>query len=72
VKEIERIGIPVVHIANMTPIAEMVGSNRIVKGTSIVCPLGDPNLSKDKEVDIRRKILTEALELLQRSKQGQH
>lgn len=71
-KEIERIGIPVVHIANMTPIAEMVGSNRIVKGTSIVCPLGDPNLSKDKEVDIRRKILTEALELLQRSKQGQH
>lgn len=67
-KEIERIGIPVVHIANMTPIAEMVGSNRIVKGTSIVCPLGDHNLTKDKEIDVRRKILTEALESLQMSK----
>ncbi|NLY37838.1 MAG: glycine/betaine/sarcosine/D-proline family reductase selenoprotein B, partial [Firmicutes bacterium] len=41
-KEIERVGIPVVQVANMVPIAQMVGSNRVKRGNSIVCPLGDP------------------------------
>ena len=43
-KEIERVGIPVVQVANMVPIAQMVGSNRVKRGNSIVCPLGDPEL----------------------------
>ena len=52
------------HICTMTPVAEMVGSNRIVPGNGIVHPLGDAARSEPEERAIRRSILERALHLL--------
>jgi len=62
VKEIERVGIPVVHVCTVTPISMTVGANRIVPAVAIPHPLGNPALSADEEKVLRRKILTTALE----------
>ena len=62
VKEIERAGIPVVHICTVTPISMTVGANRIVP--AIAHPLGNPALTMQEEKHIRRKILETALTAL--------
>jgi len=49
----------------MIPVAQMVGSNRLVKGTSIVYPLGDPNLPLEQERALRKQLVVNALEALQ-------
>ena len=56
VKEIERAGIPVVHMCTVTPISMTVGANRIVPTIAIPHPLGNPAL--------RRKLVERALEAL--------
>ncbi len=61
VKEIERAGIPVVHICTVVPISLTVGANRIVPAIAIPHPLGNPALSMEEEKEIRRKMLTKAL-----------
>ena len=48
----------------MVPAALTVGANRIVRGKAIIHPLGDPNLSPDREKALRRKIVSKALEVL--------
>ena len=58
-------GIPVAHICTMTPIALMVGSNRIVPASGIVHPLGNADLSQLEERKLRRTIVEKALEALQ-------
>ena len=65
VKEIERAGIPVVHICTVTPISMTVGANRIVPAIAIPHPLGNPALSMEEEKDIRRNILNKALKALE-------
>ena len=65
VKEIERAGIPVVHVCTVTPISMTVGANRIVPAVAIPHPLGNPALGEVEEKQIRRKILTKALDALQ-------
>ena len=65
VKEIERSGIPVVHIATVTPIALTVGANRIVPAVAIPHPLGDPSLSPAEEKALRRKIVEKSLKALE-------
>lgn len=65
VKEIERAGIPVVHICTIVPISKTVGANRIVPAVAIPHPLGNPKLSREEEKALRRKILMKALEALQ-------
>ena len=64
VKEVERAGIPVVHICTVTPISMTVGANRIVPAIAIPHPLGDPKRSMEEEKDIRRRIVTKALNAL--------
>jgi len=64
VKEIERAGIPVVHMCTVTPISMTVGANRIVPAVAIPYPLGNPTLSMEAEKDIRRSLLKTALEAL--------
>ena len=64
VKEIERAGIPVVHVCTVTPISMTVGANRIVPAIAIPYPLGDPALTMEQEKDIRRKLLVRSLEAL--------
>ncbi len=59
-KEIDRVGIPVVQICTIVPIAETVGSNRIVKAEAIPWPVGNPNVSLEKEHEIREHIMEEA------------
>ena len=49
VKEIERAGIPVVHICTVTPISMSVGANRIVPANAIQHPLGHTALDQEEE-----------------------
>jgi glycine reductase len=71
VKEIERAGIPVVHICTIVPISLTVGANRIVPAVAIPHPLGNPTLSKDDEKKLRRGIVEKALKALQTGVHGQ-
>ena len=64
VKEIERAGIPVVHMCTVTPISMTGGANRIVPTIAIPHPLGNPALSLEEEKAIRRKLVERALEAL--------
>jgi glycine reductase len=65
VKEIERVGIPVVHMCTIVPISLTVGANRIVPTIAIPHPLGNPSLTIEEERDIRRNLLTRALKALE-------
>ncbi len=65
VKEIERAGLPVVHICTIVPISLTVGANRIVPAVAIPHPLGDPSRTLEEEKVIRRKLVEKALRALQ-------
>jgi len=49
----------------MTPIALMVGSNRVIPGSGIVHPVGNVDLEPKAEKALRRTIVEKALEALQ-------
>lgn len=65
VKEIERAGLPVVHLCTITPISKTVGANRIVPTIAIPHPLGNPALDPVDEKKLRRKIVEKGLKALQ-------
>ncbi len=65
VKEIERAGIPVVHMCTITPISLTVGANRIVPTIAIPHPLGNPELPPEEEKKLRRHLVETALQALQ-------
>ena len=65
VKEIERHGIPVVHICTIVPISKTVGANRIVPAVSIPYPLGNPTLSIDDEYKLRYDLVNKSLRALE-------
>ncbi len=71
VKEIERAGLPVVHVCTVTPISMTVGANRIVPAIAIPHPLGNPALDKDEEKKLRRQIVEKALNALTTEVDGQ-
>jgi glycine reductase len=71
VKEIEKAGIPVVHICTVVPISLTVGANRIVPAVAIPYPLGNPALSMQDEKKLRRGIVEKALQALQTEVHGQ-
>lgn len=48
----------------MTPVAEMVGSHRIVQGNGIVHPLGSAESTPEEEHRLRRRIMERALDAL--------
>jgi betaine reductase len=64
VKEIERAGIPVVHLCTVTPISMTVGANRIVPTVAIPYPLGKPDLEPKEEFQLRKKLVEKALDAL--------
>ncbi len=64
VKEIERYGIPIVHMATITTISESVGANRIVPTIAIPHPVGNPDLPKEEEYTLRKKLAERALKAL--------
>ncbi len=71
VKEIERAGIPVVHVCTVVPISLTVGANRIVPAIAIPHPLGNPALDPDEEKALRRRIVDKAVKALQTEVEGQ-
>jgi len=64
VKEIEKTGIPVVHVCTVTPISITVGANRIVPAIAIPYPFGNPAKTSQEEKQIRRKLVETALNAL--------
>jgi betaine reductase len=64
VKEIERYGIPIVHMATITTISESVGANRIVPTIAIPYPVGNPKLNRGDEHTLRKAIVKKALDAL--------
>jgi len=71
VKEIERAGIPVVHVCTVVPISVTVGANRIVPAVAIPHPLGNPALSEKEEKELRRKLVKKSLDALTTEVEGQ-
>jgi glycine reductase len=65
VKEIDRAGLPVVHVASIVPISLTVGANRIVPAVAIPHPLGNPALPRDEERQLRLNLVRKALGALQ-------
>ena len=64
VKEIDRAGIPVVHICTVVPISLTIGANRIVPAIGIPYPLGDPTKGEPKSYEIREALVRRALKTL--------
>jgi betaine reductase len=48
----------------MTPVAVMVGANRIVQAAGIIHPLGNAELPPEEEKTLRRRIVEQALQVL--------
>ena len=71
VKEIERTGIPVVHVCTVVPISKTVGANRIVPAVAIPHPLGNPSLSKEDEYKLRYGLVKKSLDALATEVDGQ-
>jgi hypothetical protein len=44
----------------MTPVAQMIGSHRIVTGNGIVHPMGSADATPPAELELRRRILERA------------
>ncbi len=65
VKEIDRVGIPVVHVCTVVPISLTIGANRIVPAIGIPYPLGDPTLGEEESYKIRKRLVNKALDALQ-------
>jgi glycine reductase len=63
-KEIERAGIPTVHVTNLVSVAENAGARRILPGRAISHVFGDPSLPPESERRFRRQLVEEALNLL--------
>ena len=49
----------------MTPVAVMVGANRIVPAAGIIHPLGNAEIGPEDEKTLRRRIVEQALRALQ-------
>ena len=64
VKEIERYGLPIVHMSTITTISHSVGANRIVPTIAIPYPVGNPSLEPDKEFTLRQTLVRKAVNAL--------
>jgi glycine/betaine/sarcosine/D-proline reductase family selenoprotein B len=53
-----------VFVTALPTIAQMVGTNRILRGVAITSPTGDPSLATGDELALRRRIVVRALEML--------
>jgi len=69
-RAIEKAGLPAVIITAMTKMATQVGANRIVAGTKIPHPCGNPELSEEGDLALRREIVKSALQAIQTNVTG--
>lgn len=63
--EIEKAGIPVVHVTNLAHISEWVGCSRILCGNDISHVFGAPQLPLEMERACRKGLFDKALDLLE-------
>ena len=64
VKEIDRAGIPIAHITNLTPIAKVTGSNRIIPGVALTNPCSDVLLPADEQKKMQKSYVARALKAI--------
>jgi hypothetical protein len=43
----------------------MIGANRVLRGVAITNPTGDPTLSPTEELDLKRTIVSRAIEMME-------
>jgi glycine reductase len=65
VKAIESFGIPAVHVCTIVPISQTVGANRILPSVAIPYPTGNPALTKEEELKLRKRMMIKALAALE-------
>lgn len=65
-RELEKAGVPVVQLTSLTPIPNTLGVNRVMASAAITYPTGDPNVSPEKEKDVRKAFVKKALQVLQK------
>jgi glycine reductase len=70
-RQIEQVGIPVAQICTMVPVAQEVGSVRMVPAGGIISPTGSPDLPPDQEKAFRRRVVIKALNALADTIEGQ-
>lgn len=58
-------------MCSIVPVAQMVGSNRIVKAHKIVTPVGNANLDPIVEKAFRRSLIEKALDALTEDAKGE-
>lgn len=58
-------------MCTVTPISLTVGANRIIPTIAIPHPLGNPNLDKKDEYELRYKLVEKALRALETEVEGQ-
>ena len=58
------------HITSMATLAKQMKSNRIVTGTKIPHPCGDPNIPEDADQALRLEIVSTALKTIQTEVSG--
>lgn len=63
--EIEKLGIPVTHVTQLTHISEGVGCSRILKGYNVSHVFGNPTLTMEMEKEWRVRMFYKALKLLE-------
>jgi betaine reductase len=54
-----------VQITAALPVAKMIGANRTVLGNGIVHVVGDAKATPEKEKEVRRRLVEQALSALQ-------
>lgn len=64
VKEIDRAGIPIAHITNLTSVAKVTGSNRIIPGVALTNPCSDVLLPTDEQKEIQKRYVARVLKAL--------
>ncbi len=64
-KEIERAGIPIIQVTNLTKIAEGIGSHRIMRGNSVLHVFGNPSLPKTQEIKFRKELSEKVVHMLE-------
>jgi len=59
-----------VQITAVPNVAQMVGVNRILRGQTVPCVMGDATLDSEQEKDLRLRMILRALEILQMDAPG--
>ena len=72
-KEIERAGIPIIHVTNLINISEGIGSHRIMRGNSVLHVFGNPSLPLASESAYRKDLCETAINMLAEApEEGSH